>query len=373
MATQQQGLVAQYLGVTPPLSLDPPTPLELQAAACLEETMRALGSYESDEMCAARKDVCKTLHALAEAWCTGLAEEKTTAAAAVPAAAAPPIPAPVQKPLLLPFGSYRLDCHDPTSDLDLLLIAPQSTGATRLHFFGGFVESFLRPHASVRELCPVPVAFTPVVKFRMGEIAVDLLFVALPLPPSSSSSSSSSPDDDDEGKIDLLAAECLQGLDDGGVRSLNGVRVAEMVMRLVPSLPAFTTTLRAVKLWAKRRGTAALSHPPTHPPTSYTHPPTHPYKPRHLLQRPGLPGGRKLGHPSGLCLPTVPPRLPKQAPPRLLPDLLPMDLAINPRPPLPHPTLSGPHPPPPRHLEWAGERTAHALDHPGVSSDEQCV
>ena len=32
------------------------------------------------------------------------------------------------------------------------------------------------------------------------------------------------------------------------------MRVAEMVMRLVPHPGHFTTTLRAVKLWAKRRG-----------------------------------------------------------------------------------------------------------------------
>lgn len=39
-----------------------------------------------------------------------------------------------------------------------------------------------------------------------------------------------------------------------GVRSLNGVRVAETVVRLVPDPATFTLTLRAVKLWAKRRG-----------------------------------------------------------------------------------------------------------------------
>lgn len=39
-----------------------------------------------------------------------------------------------------------------------------------------------------------------------------------------------------------------------GVRSLNGVRVAETVVQLVPDIATFTLTLRAVKLWAKRRG-----------------------------------------------------------------------------------------------------------------------
>lgn len=48
---------------------------------------------------------------------------------------------------LLPFGSYRLDVHDPSSDLDLLLVAPKGVG--RGGFFGAFVERHLRGHPAV--------------------------------------------------------------------------------------------------------------------------------------------------------------------------------------------------------------------------------
>lgn len=48
--------------------------------------------------------------------------------------------------------------------------------------------------------------------------------------------------------------EHLRHLDDAGVRSLNGVRVAELILSLVPNHRAFRTTLRAVKEWARRRG-----------------------------------------------------------------------------------------------------------------------
>lgn len=48
--------------------------------------------------------------------------------------------------------------------------------------------------------------------------------------------------------------EHLRFLDDGGVRSLNGVRVAELILALVPNHANFRTTLRAVKEWARRRG-----------------------------------------------------------------------------------------------------------------------
>lgn len=51
------GKVAPYLGVTPPLSLEPPTEAEVEATGSLEAVMRELGSYETQEMCQAREKV----------------------------------------------------------------------------------------------------------------------------------------------------------------------------------------------------------------------------------------------------------------------------------------------------------------------------
>ena len=46
----------------------------------------------------------------------------------------------------------------------------------------------------------------------------------------------------------------MRYLDDASVRALNGVRVSEMIMNLVPNVENFRITLRAVKHWAKVRG-----------------------------------------------------------------------------------------------------------------------
>uniref|UniRef100_I1P4P7 polynucleotide adenylyltransferase n=1 Tax=Oryza glaberrima TaxID=4538 RepID=I1P4P7_ORYGL len=47
----------------------------------------------------------------------------------------------------------------------------------------------------------------------------------------------------------------LRGLDDlATARSLNGIRVADEILRLVPDTAAFRTMLRCVKHWAKARG-----------------------------------------------------------------------------------------------------------------------
>ncbi len=48
---------------------------------------------------------------------------------------------------LLPFGSYRLDVHDPSSDLDLLLVAPRGVG--RAAFFASFAQRHLKGHPAV--------------------------------------------------------------------------------------------------------------------------------------------------------------------------------------------------------------------------------
>lgn len=53
---------------------------------------------------------------------------------------------------------------------------------------------------------------------------------------------------------DLLDDNILKGCDKESVRSLNGTRVADILLKQVPNVDHFRTTLRCVKLWAKNRG-----------------------------------------------------------------------------------------------------------------------
>jgi len=51
----------------------------------------------------------------------------------------------------------------------------------------------------------------------------------------------------------LLDDNVLRGLDDQELRSLNGTRVTDEILTLVPEPGVFRTALRAIKLWAQRR------------------------------------------------------------------------------------------------------------------------
>lgn len=53
---------------------------------------------------------------------------------------------------------------------------------------------------------------------------------------------------------DLRNVEILRNLEEKCVRSLNGCRVTDEILHLVPNIETFRLTLRAVKLWAKRKG-----------------------------------------------------------------------------------------------------------------------
>lgn len=46
----------------------------------------------------------------------------------------------------------------------------------------------------------------------------------------------------------------LRNCDSETVRSLNGSRVNNLILDLIPNVPSFTLTLRCIKLWAKNRG-----------------------------------------------------------------------------------------------------------------------
>ena len=89
---------------------------------------------------------------------------------------------------------------------------------------------------------PVPGAFVPVIKFDLHGVAVDLLLARLKMPQISRELSAEAPN---------LLLRCAEETD---VHSINGARVAAAILRRVPHQQHFRATLRAVKLWARRRG-----------------------------------------------------------------------------------------------------------------------
>jgi poly(A) polymerase len=143
------------------------------------------------------------------------------------------------------FGSYRLGVHGPGADIDTLCVGPRHCSREE-DFFGSdtsrpSLQQMLLAAPGVSELQPVPDAFTPVIKLKLRGVSVDLLYARLTL--------ASIP----EG-LDLVADSVLKNLDDESVRSLNGCRVTDALLRLVPDVAVFRAALRAVKLWAKQRG-----------------------------------------------------------------------------------------------------------------------
>eukprot|EP00628_Pelagophyceae_sp_CCMP2097_P035172 CAMPEP_0184281262 /NCGR_PEP_ID=MMETSP0977-20130417/60690_1 /TAXON_ID=483370 /ORGANISM="non described non described, Strain CCMP2097" /LENGTH=519 /DNA_ID=CAMNT_0026587241 /DNA_START=39 /DNA_END=1594 /DNA_ORIENTATION=+ len=213
-----------YLGITPPIDESVPTAEDLASSAALEDALRSLGVYESEDGRAVRQRVITELQEVASAWC----------------ASEPGAPADTRC-VLRTFGSVRLDVHSPDADIDVVLVAPRH--CTRDAFFGSLVKRLsAAQNIGAGRVMPVRDAYTPVIKLRVGETDVDLLLVSLrreALP---------------EGPLDVLDDALLAGLDEAAIRSLNGARVAEMLLRLVPDAVTFRIALRAVKKWAREKG-----------------------------------------------------------------------------------------------------------------------
>lgn len=59
-------------------------------------------------------------------------------------------------------------------------------------------------------------------------------------------------------QLDLLDINKLKNLDQKCVRSLNGCRVTDAILSLVPNQDSFRLALRAIKLWAKSKSTVYI-------------------------------------------------------------------------------------------------------------------
>ena len=141
-------------------------------------------------------------------------------------------------------GSYRLGVQQVGGDIDIVCVAPR--WVTREDFFDSLVTA-VRKLPGVTKVNPIPGAFVPLLDLEVRGIAIDLGFARLPSP--------TVPVD-----FNILDDAVLRGTDEPAMISLNGPRVTELIMRLIPDdgtgkgFEAFKGCLRAVRLWAKRRG-----------------------------------------------------------------------------------------------------------------------
>ena len=201
--------------------------VEPQVAA-LAEALRVAGlPEEGDEL---RRGVVEQVEKLVVQWVAqvgvagGLSEEQATTAGAK----------------LLLLGSYALGALLPNADIDVAAVVPYFVERRHFSEESGLV-GLLRSVAELEKLQALPGAYVPVIKFVLRGVPVDLLLVRLKLPSIPPTLSAES---------ENIVSRCLEEVD---VHSLNGARVASALLRLVPNVARFRTTLRAVKLWSQQR------------------------------------------------------------------------------------------------------------------------
>ncbi|KAK5979478.1 Poly polymerase beta [Trichostrongylus colubriformis] len=215
------------LGVSQPISKALPDARDLRLTAQLVECLKNFNLFETDDEMHARIEVLRKLNSLVKSWVRKVSESK--------------LPAEMCENVggkLFTFGSYRLGVHTRGADIDTLCVAPRHVD--RSDFFGSFYD-MLKADDQVTDLHAVEDAFVPVIKLKYAGIELDILFARLAL---------KEVPDDQTLNDDML----LKNLDDKSIRSLNGCRVADEILRLVPYPEAFALCLRAVKLWAKNHG-----------------------------------------------------------------------------------------------------------------------
>ncbi|KAG5229856.1 nuclear poly(A) polymerase [Salix suchowensis] len=219
----------QRLGITEPISLGGPTDYDVTKTRELEKFLQDAGLYESQEEAVSREEVLGRLDQIVKNWVKVISRAKGLNEQLVQEANAK----------IFTFGSYRLGVHGPGADIDTLCVGPRH--ATREEDFFGELYRMLSEMPEVTELRPVPDAHVPVMNFKFKGVSIDLLYAKLSL--------WVIPED-----LDVSQDSILQNTDEQTVRSLNGCRVTDQILRLVPNIQNFRTTLRCMRFWAKRRG-----------------------------------------------------------------------------------------------------------------------
>ncbi|GAB0136329.1 hypothetical protein EsDP_00004633 [Epichloe bromicola] len=222
----------QVYGVTPPISVGLPTEAEKRASDALIEELRRQKTFESPSDTQKRYKVLESLQSICDEFVKRVAREKEPKNVVLIKNA---------RGKVFTYGSFRLGVFGPGSDIDTLIVAPKYV--TRDDYFKYFPELLeaMAPKGAITDLSVVTDAFVPIIKFEYSGISIDLIFsriIQKQLAPELQ---------------DLKDSGLLRGLDEVELRSLNGTRVTDEILTLVPEQSTFKLALRAIKLWAQRR------------------------------------------------------------------------------------------------------------------------
>jgi poly(A) polymerase len=218
---------AKTYGVTPPISIAGPTPAENVLNDELVQELKRQGSFESDAETKKRVQVLQILQQLAQEFVYKVSKNKNMTEGMAKDAGGK----------IFTFGSYRLGVYGPGSDIDTLVVVPKHI--TRDDFFTVFSD-ILRTRSELDEIATVPDAFVPIIKIKFSGISIDLICAKLDIP---------------QIPLDLTLSDknLLRNIDEKDLRALNGTRVTDEILQLVPKPVVFKLSLRAIKLWAQRR------------------------------------------------------------------------------------------------------------------------
>uniref|UniRef100_A0A6A7G4G7 Poly(A) polymerase n=2 Tax=Hirondellea gigas TaxID=1518452 RepID=A0A6A7G4G7_9CRUS len=214
-------------GTTPPISEVEPSSKDEQSTASLNSVMESFDLKVDRAEMEKREIALGDLHQMLTEWVNAMTVKLGMNELATETTA-----------LLYTFGSFRLRVYNNRTDIDALCIGPMHV--THSMFFDDLCGNSLKKHPDVEELTMVPEAYVPITKFKFRGISIDLIYAKVAREVLT-----------DDFKIS--EDKNLRGVDPQSVRSLNGVRVTDMILDLVPNQEVFRTALHFLKLWARRR------------------------------------------------------------------------------------------------------------------------
>lgn len=213
----------KHFGITDPISLDPPTDKELQLSSQIDDHLHQSDFFEDDKTAIQREKVLGKLDSLVKQFVSqvtfDLGMDQNGSGK------------------IFTFGSYRLGVHAKGADIDALCVVPKQV--TRKHFFSDFF-SLLSSQNGIKNLLKIEDAYVPLIKFDFFEIPIDLTFASLQ-------------SNFINENINLLDNNILRGMDDKCILSVNGNRVTDEILSLVPNTSVFHKALRGIKYWAQRK------------------------------------------------------------------------------------------------------------------------